>query len=47
VVMGVSEMPHKQWLRVQRIIPMLPDLKKRLEDLEKKLQKLQKEAADS
>jgi UDP-3-O-[3-hydroxymyristoyl] glucosamine N-acyltransferase len=47
VVMGAPEMPHKQWLRVQRIIPMLPDLKKRLEDLEKKLQKLQKEAADS
>lgn len=47
VVMGAPEMPHKQWLRVQRIVPMLPDLKKRLEDLEKKLAKLQHLAGDN
>ena len=34
VVSGTPEMPHRQWLKVQRIIPRLPDLKKRIEKLE-------------
>ena len=37
IVMGAPEMPQKLWLRVQRIIPLLPQLKKRLEALEKRL----------
>ena len=40
VVMGAPEMPQKRWLRVQRIIPMLPELKKRLDDIEKRLKLL-------
>lgn len=37
VVSGSPEIPHKLWLRVQRIIPRLPELKKKIESLEKKL----------
>ena len=36
-VTGSPQMPHRIWLRVQRIIPRLPDIKKRLEALEKQL----------
>jgi UDP-3-O-[3-hydroxymyristoyl] glucosamine N-acyltransferase len=38
VMAGLPEMPYKTWLRVQRTIPMLPELKKRLDNLEKKLE---------
>jgi UDP-3-O-[3-hydroxymyristoyl] glucosamine N-acyltransferase len=34
---GSPAMPHKTWLKVQRIIPRLPELKKKISDLEKKL----------
>ena len=34
VVSGTPEMPHRQWLKVHRIIPRLPYLKKRVEKLE-------------
>lgn len=37
IVSGAPEMPHRTWLRVQRIIPRLPELKKKIEDLEKRL----------
>jgi UDP-3-O-[3-hydroxymyristoyl] glucosamine N-acyltransferase len=37
VVSGTPEMDHRLWLRVQRVVPQLPDLKKRIHDLEKKL----------
>lgn len=37
VLSGTPAMPHKLWLRVHRVLPMLPDLKKRIEKLEKKL----------
>jgi len=37
IVSGSPEMPHKLWLRVQRIIPMLPEMKKKLTELEKKI----------
>jgi UDP-3-O-[3-hydroxymyristoyl] glucosamine N-acyltransferase len=39
IVMGAPEMSHKTWLRVQRVIPMLPELKKKLDALEAKLAK--------
>ena len=35
VVSGIPQMPHKQWLKVGRIIPRLPELRKRLLALEK------------
>jgi UDP-3-O-[3-hydroxymyristoyl] glucosamine N-acyltransferase len=34
---GSPAMPHKTWLKVQRILPRLPELKKKISDLEKKL----------
>ncbi len=37
VVTGSPEMDHRVWLRVQRILPMLPELKKRLQAVEKRL----------
>jgi UDP-3-O-[3-hydroxymyristoyl] glucosamine N-acyltransferase len=37
VLSGTPGMPHKLWLRVHRVLPMLPDLKKRIEKLEKRL----------
>ena len=41
VMAGMPEMPYKLWLRVQRMIPKLPELNKRLSDLEKRLQALE------
>ena len=41
VVSGAPEMPHRQWLRVQRITSQLPELAQRLRELEKKLATLE------
>jgi UDP-3-O-[3-hydroxymyristoyl] glucosamine N-acyltransferase len=41
VVSGAPEMPHKTWLRVQRVIPRLPELKKKIDELEKRLSRLE------
>jgi UDP-3-O-[3-hydroxymyristoyl] glucosamine N-acyltransferase len=38
---GLPEMPYKLWLRVQRLIPKLPEFTKRLSALEKRLQEMQ------
>jgi len=38
---GIPEMPHRLWLRVQRLIPKLPEFSKRLAGLEKKLKKFE------
>lgn len=37
VVSGSPEMPHKQWLRVQRELPRLPELKRQVAELERRL----------
>jgi UDP-3-O-[3-hydroxymyristoyl] glucosamine N-acyltransferase len=37
IVSGAPAMPHRLWLRVQRIIPMLPELSKKLSEIEKRL----------
>ena len=37
IVSGVPEMPHKTWLKVGRILPRLPELRKRVLVLEKKI----------
>jgi UDP-3-O-[3-hydroxymyristoyl] glucosamine N-acyltransferase len=34
-------MPHSQWLRVQRTVPKLPELAKRIAQLEKRLAALE------
>jgi len=41
VVSGAPEMPHRKWLKVQTIIPRLPDLKKKIDDIEKRLKELE------
>jgi UDP-3-O-[3-hydroxymyristoyl] glucosamine N-acyltransferase len=40
-VSGTPEMPHKTWLRVQRTIPQLPELKKKIVELEKKMKNIE------
>ncbi len=42
IVSGIPEMPHKLWLKVGKIIPRLPDLRKKLRSLEKKIISLEK-----
>lgn len=42
VVSGAPEMPHRQWLRVVKVIPRLPEWKKKLAELEKRLAVLEK-----
>ncbi len=42
IVSGSPEIPHKQWLRVQTIIPRLPEMKKQLSDLQKRIEELEK-----
>jgi UDP-3-O-[3-hydroxymyristoyl] glucosamine N-acyltransferase len=41
VVSGSPEMPHRTWLRVQRILPTLPKLVKKLSDLEKRIRQME------
>jgi len=43
VLSGSVAMPHRLWLRVQRIIPRLPELQKRLLEVEKRLRKIEPE----
>ena len=38
---GIPEMPHRLWLRVQRLIPKLPEFSKRLRGLEKRLKRFE------
>jgi UDP-3-O-[3-hydroxymyristoyl] glucosamine N-acyltransferase len=40
ILSGSAAIPHRIWLRVQRIIPQLPELKKRLFEVEKVLKNL-------
>ncbi len=42
VVSGSPEMPHHQWLRVQRTIPKLPELMKMCAKMEKRLAEIEK-----
>ena len=41
-VSGTFAMPHQLWLRVQRVLPKLPEVKKKLEDIEKRLKKIER-----
>lgn len=40
VMSGSAAMPHRTWLKVQRIVPKLPELKKKISELEKKVEAL-------
>lgn len=42
-VSGTPAMPHRMWLRVQRIIPKLPELAKKLSGIDQRLKKLEEE----
>jgi UDP-3-O-[3-hydroxymyristoyl] glucosamine N-acyltransferase len=44
VVSGSPEMPHRVWLKVQRILPRLPELKKKLAEIEKRLIKIEEKS---
>jgi UDP-3-O-[3-hydroxymyristoyl] glucosamine N-acyltransferase len=41
IVSGFPQMPHRVWLRMTRIIPRLPEFKKKLSEIEKRLKKLE------
>lgn len=41
VIAGAPEMPHRLWLKVQRIIPRLPDLRRKVAMLERRLKRLE------
>lgn len=42
VVSGSPEMPHRLWLKAQRIIPRLPEIKRKLSEMEKRLNKIER-----
>ena len=41
IVSGTPELPHRLWLKVQRIIPRLPELKNKIFQIEKRLNKIE------
>jgi UDP-3-O-[3-hydroxymyristoyl] glucosamine N-acyltransferase len=41
IVSGTYAMPHRLWLRVQKVIPKLPELTKKLSEIEKRLRKIE------
>ncbi len=43
IVSGMPEMPHKIWLKVSRILPRLPDFRRKLSLLEKKIKDLDRD----
>jgi len=43
VLSGTIAMHHPLWLKVQRVMPMLPELKKKLSDLDKRINKIEEE----
>jgi UDP-3-O-[3-hydroxymyristoyl] glucosamine N-acyltransferase len=40
-VSGSPELPHRLWLRVQRIMPRLPELKKKISEIEKRINRIE------
>jgi len=40
VIAGYYAMPIRDWLKVQSLLPKLPELKKRISDLEKQIKEL-------
>jgi UDP-3-O-[3-hydroxymyristoyl] glucosamine N-acyltransferase len=40
-VSGSSAIPHRQWLRMQRVLPKLPELAKKLSEMERRLEEVE------
>ncbi|MEJ2657566.1 MAG: UDP-3-O-(3-hydroxymyristoyl)glucosamine N-acyltransferase [Desulfobacterales bacterium] len=40
-VSGSSAIPHRQWLRVQRVLPKLPELAKKFSEIERRLKEME------
>ena len=47
ILSGVPAIPHKLWLKVQNIIPKLPDLRKKLIEIEKRLERMEKKDGEN
>lgn len=47
ILSGIPAIPHKLWLKVQNIIPKLPDIRKKLMEIEKRLEKMEKKNGDN
>jgi UDP-3-O-[3-hydroxymyristoyl] glucosamine N-acyltransferase len=47
IIAGINAMPLRNWLKVQAILPKLPELKKMLTDLEKQVQKIKERISDT
>ncbi len=43
IVSGIPEVPHKLWLKISRILPRLPELRKKLLSLEKRMETIEKD----
>ncbi len=46
IIAGFNSMPVRDWLKVQAILPKLPDLKRTVADLEKQVQELKERISD-
>ena len=40
-VSGSSAIPHRQWLRMQRVLPKLPELAKKLSEMERRIEEVE------
>jgi UDP-3-O-[3-hydroxymyristoyl] glucosamine N-acyltransferase len=40
IIAGYYSLPIREWLKVQALLPKLPELKKRVHDLEKRIKEL-------
>ncbi|MDQ1329791.1 MAG: UDP-3-O-[3-hydroxymyristoyl] glucosamine N-acyltransferase [Thermodesulfobacteriota bacterium] len=47
ILSGVPAIPHKLWLKVQNVIPKLPDLRKKLLEIEKRLERMEKKNGEN
>jgi len=45
IVAGAPHLPHREWLRVQALVPKLPEMRDKLKDLLKRVEELEKKQA--
>ncbi len=46
IIAGINAMPLRNWLKVQAVLPKLPELKKTIADLEKQIKELKERISD-